>query len=159
MGTAPSSAWQRPATERPAIPACSEAITFSRKSLLIGSPTKSRHGSRGRRVRHKQKAQTVGRAAAESSSEDEDDTSDEDGEQTEEGDPTDGKRGVPSPCATNWKAASADEKKCMWGVFDETGIFASACQHGLVLWIADMIRSGELCVHEIKHYLLPGTGY
>ena len=49
-------------------------------------------------------------------------------------------------CVSNWKAAASVEKKRMWGVFDETGIFASACPHGLVLWLADMIQSGELCV-------------
>jgi len=47
-------------------------------------------------------------------------------------------------CATNWKAAASKEKKRMWGVFDETGIFASVCPHGLVLWVVDMIQSGEL---------------
>ncbi len=71
-----------------------------------------------------------------------------------EGDPTDGATGAaaPSPCASNWKAAAADEKKRMWAVYDETGIFASACRHGLILWIADMVQSGELyvsiCVSE-----------
>lgn len=49
-------------------------------------------------------------------------------------------------CASNWKAAAAMEKKKMWGIFDETGIFASACPHGFILWLADMIKSGELCV-------------
>ena len=29
-------------------------------------------------------------------------------------------------CASNWKAAVSMEKKRMWGVFDETGIFASS---------------------------------
>ena len=47
-------------------------------------------------------------------------------------------------CATNWKAAASKEKKRMWGVFDETGIFACACPHGFVLWIVDMVQSGEL---------------
>jgi len=49
----------------------------------------------------------------------------------------------PGPCATNWKAAQSDSKKRMWGIFAETGLFASACRHGFILWIADMIRSGE----------------
>lgn len=49
-------------------------------------------------------------------------------------------------CASNWKAAASTEKKRMWGVFEETGIFACACPHGFVLWLADMIQSGELCV-------------
>ncbi|KAH9929957.1 uncharacterized protein BXZ73DRAFT_47845 [Epithele typhae] len=66
-----------------------------------------------------------------------------------EGDPTDGEAGAPSPCATNWKAAAADEKKKLWGGFDETGIFASACRHGRILWIADMIQSGELAKYGI----------
>ncbi|KAG1869941.1 hypothetical protein F4604DRAFT_1926724 [Suillus subluteus] len=49
-----------------------------------------------------------------------------------------------SACTDNWKAAAADAKKKSWGIFEETGIFASACRHGLILWIGDMIRSGEL---------------
>lgn len=59
------------------------------------------------------------------------------------GDPTDG-TADPAPCADNWKAAAAAERKRMWSVFEETGIFASACRHGLILWIADIIRCGEL---------------
>lgn len=47
-------------------------------------------------------------------------------------------------CTKNWKAAAADEKKKMWGVFEETGYFVSACRHSLILWFSDMIRSGEL---------------
>lgn len=47
-------------------------------------------------------------------------------------------------CTRNWKAAAAAEKKRMWGVFEETGIFVSACRHSLILWFSDMIRSGEL---------------
>lgn len=46
-------------------------------------------------------------------------------------------------CADNWKAARSDSKKRMWGIFRENGIFASACRHSLVLWIADMMCSGE----------------
>ena len=49
-------------------------------------------------------------------------------------------------CASNWKAAASMEKKRMWGVFDETGIFAGACPHGFLLWLVDMVQSGELCV-------------
>lgn len=54
-----------------------------------------------------------------------------------------------TPCADNWKAAAATERKKMWAVFEETGIFACACRHGFMLWIADMIRSGELYVRRI----------
>ncbi|KAI1798020.1 hypothetical protein LXA43DRAFT_875758 [Ganoderma leucocontextum] len=59
-----------------------------------------------------------------------------------EGDPTDG--APDSACATNWKAAASDEKKRSWSAFHETGIFASCCRHGIMLWLIDMIRSGEL---------------
>lgn len=77
-----------------------------------------------------------------------------------EGDPTDGARANPNDvdttsasalkrraieaCVKNWKAAAADEKKSMWEIFDETGIFAAACRHGLLLLLVDMVRSGEL---------------
>lgn len=65
-----------------------------------------------------------------------------------EGDPTDGVSadagdGV-DKCVKNWKAAAADEKKRTWAIFDETGIYASACRHGMILWLCDMVRSGEL---------------
>ena len=53
-------------------------------------------------------------------------------------------RGVdPGPCANNWKAVQSDSKQQMWGIFAETGLFASACRHGFILWITDMIWSGE----------------
>lgn len=65
--------------------------------------------------------------------------------QDEGGDPTDGgTQEALGECARNWKAAATDDKKKMWAIFDETGIFASACRHGLILWITDMVRSGEL---------------
>lgn len=51
---------------------------------------------------------------------------------------------VDSACADNWKAASSNERKRMWELFDETGIFACACRHGFMLWLTDMVRSGEL---------------
>lgn len=49
-------------------------------------------------------------------------------------------------CTDNWKAAADDAKKKSWGIFDETGIFACACRHGMLLWVVDMKRSGELYV-------------
>lgn len=52
-------------------------------------------------------------------------------------------------CASNWKAAVSMEKKRMWGVFDETGVFASACPHGFILWLADMVQSGEQWVTHL----------
>ncbi|KAL6298786.1 hypothetical protein BKA93DRAFT_820202 [Sparassis latifolia] len=65
------------------------------------------------------------------------------------GDPTDDDMEPVSGCTENWKAAAAEEKKKMWGVFEETGIFASACRHGLILWLIDMVRSGELAKHPL----------
>ncbi|KAG1807731.1 hypothetical protein EV424DRAFT_1543713 [Suillus variegatus] len=47
-------------------------------------------------------------------------------------------------CTENWKAAADEAKKQTWGIFEETGIFACACRHGMILWIVDMVRSGEL---------------
>jgi hypothetical protein len=75
-----------------------------------------------------------------------------------EGDPTDGLRvaneaGAPTTedrrrqlalCVKNWKSAAKEEHKRMWGMFQESGVFAAACRHGLLLWIMDMICSGEL---------------
>ena len=55
-------------------------------------------------------------------------------------------------CASNWKAAASMEKKKMWGVFDETGVFASACPHGFILWLADMVQSGEQFVLPLLAY-------
>jgi hypothetical protein len=71
----------------------------------------------------------------------------------EEQDHVDGESSDQGPCANNWKAAQSDSKKRMWGVFAETGLFASACRHGLFLWVADMIRSGEQYVPQ--NILLP----
>ena len=60
-------------------------------------------------------------------------------------------------CASNWKAAVSMEKKRMWGIFDETGIFASACPHGFVLWLADMVQSGEQYVSSTIPCLITQT--
>ncbi|OCH83864.1 hypothetical protein OBBRIDRAFT_815682 [Obba rivulosa] len=69
----------------------------------------------------------------------------------EEGDPTDlaPMASGNKSCTDNWKAAADDLKKKMWGVFEETGIFASACRHGFILWITDMIKSGELAKYPL----------
>lgn len=47
-------------------------------------------------------------------------------------------------CVQNWKSAAEESSKKMWAMFEESGIFASACRHGCILWIADMVRSGVL---------------
>ncbi|KAF8170782.1 hypothetical protein BJ912DRAFT_860927 [Pholiota molesta] len=66
-----------------------------------------------------------------------------------EGDPTDGAGDTDRPCADNWKASKADGEQRMWGIFLETGIFAAACRHGFFLWIADMLKSGELAKYPL----------
>jgi hypothetical protein len=53
---------------------------------------------------------------------------------------------ISKDCSKNWKAAASDEKKRMWAIFDETGIFVAACRHGLILWYTDMVKSGELYI-------------
>ncbi len=75
-----------------------------------------------------------------------DDEGGESGDQVH-GDPTDGAND-PSlkGCTDNWKAAAADAMKKMWSAFRESGYFATACRHGFILWVADMICSGELYV-------------
>ncbi|KAI9059827.1 hypothetical protein FKP32DRAFT_1613970 [Trametes sanguinea] len=78
-----------------------------------------------------------------------------DGDQDQESDPSDDESSDDQHdvhhCTRNWKAAARDEDKKMWGIFDESGIFACACRHGFVLWISDMIKSGELAKHPLSH--------
>lgn len=63
------------------------------------------------------------------------------------GDPTDGDDDPTlRECTDNWKAAAADGAKRMWDAFRESGYFVMACRHGFVLWVADMVWSGELYV-------------
>ena len=66
---------------------------------------------------------------------------------SDEGDPTDSPQpGVTVACADNWKASQANEIRRMWNIYEETGVFAAACRHGMILWLVDMVRSGELSV-------------
>lgn len=60
-----------------------------------------------------------------------------------EGDVTDGLPEV-SACAERWRAAGPEERKRMWKMFTESGVFVSVCRHGFILLICDMIQSGEL---------------
>jgi hypothetical protein len=57
---------------------------------------------------------------------------------------------IAAECGKNWKAAASDDKKRMWSIFDETGIFVCACRHGFVLWYANMVRSDELYVASFE---------
>ncbi|KAJ3576382.1 hypothetical protein NP233_g487 [Leucocoprinus birnbaumii] len=55
----------------------------------------------------------------------------------------------PNPCAMRWTNMINNMTSRMWSVFDETGIFLALCQHGFVLLVADMIRSGELSKYPL----------
>ncbi|KAF9054922.1 hypothetical protein BDP27DRAFT_1242445 [Rhodocollybia butyracea] len=66
------------------------------------------------------------------------------------GDPTDGDSDPAlRECTDNWKASDAEGAKKMWDAFRESGYFVMACRHGFVMWVADMIRSGELAKYPL----------
>ncbi|KAE9386543.1 hypothetical protein BT96DRAFT_960562 [Gymnopus androsaceus JB14] len=66
------------------------------------------------------------------------------------GDPTNGDANLTlQRCTDNWKAAAADGAKRMWDAFRESGYFVMACHHGSILWVADMVRSGELAKYPL----------
>ena len=50
-------------------------------------------------------------------------------------------------CADTWQAASAVDED-MVKVFEQTGIFLSACRHGIILTCAEVLHSGELYVSK-----------
>jgi hypothetical protein len=49
-------------------------------------------------------------------------------------------------CTQRWQNAGPEQRKKMFSVFDESGIFIAACRHRFVLLACDMVRSGELWV-------------
>lgn len=52
----------------------------------------------------------------------------------------------PTPCQDRWTNMMQEKVATMWGIFEETGVFPIICRHGFILLIADMVRSGEMCV-------------
>jgi hypothetical protein len=50
------------------------------------------------------------------------------------------------PCIDRWRNAGPEERKKMFALFEESGIFIASCRHRLVLLACDMIKSGELYV-------------
>ncbi|KAK1230443.1 hypothetical protein PQX77_006472 [Marasmius sp. AFHP31] len=48
-----------------------------------------------------------------------------------------------TPCEEKWDNMKAGHVSKEKELFKETGIFAAACRHSFVLWVADMIKSGE----------------
>ncbi|KAH9952513.1 hypothetical protein BGW80DRAFT_1194853 [Lactifluus volemus] len=67
---------------------------------------------------------------------------------SQEATPADGD-GNNSTCTERWKVAQSDNLKRMWVIYRETGIFLSACRHGFIWWIVDMIESGELAKYPL----------
>ncbi|KAI6013863.1 hypothetical protein EDC04DRAFT_2579080 [Pisolithus marmoratus] len=51
-------------------------------------------------------------------------------------------------CADTWQAASAVDEDTV-KVFKQTGIFLSACRHGIILTCAEMLHSGELTKYPL----------
>ncbi|TFK60510.1 hypothetical protein BDN72DRAFT_730156, partial [Pluteus cervinus] len=53
-----------------------------------------------------------------------------------------------TPCADTWHAATAVSEDTI-KVFDQTGIFLSACRHAIVEFIVEMRKSGELAKYGL----------
>ncbi|KAG1724504.1 uncharacterized protein EDB91DRAFT_1239971 [Suillus paluster] len=53
-----------------------------------------------------------------------------------------------SACTENWKTANTISKNTV-SVFDQTGIFVSACRHGIVQTLVEMRKSGELAKYAL----------
>ena len=50
-------------------------------------------------------------------------------------------------CGSNWKAATSKElPPATKEVFEQTGVFACLCRHGIVEFLMEFVQSGEKCV-------------
>jgi hypothetical protein len=50
-------------------------------------------------------------------------------------------------CGSNWKAATSKElPPATKQVFEQTGVFACLCRHGIVEFLMEFVQSGEKCV-------------
>ncbi|KAF8345218.1 hypothetical protein F5887DRAFT_885107 [Amanita rubescens] len=54
-----------------------------------------------------------------------------------------------STCADRWKNAGPEQRKRMFSLFEETGIFIAACRHRTILYACDMIKSSELAKYPL----------
>ncbi|KAG1731985.1 uncharacterized protein EDB91DRAFT_1058319 [Suillus paluster] len=52
-------------------------------------------------------------------------------------------------CTDRWRNAGPEQRKKMFAVFDESGIFITACWHRFVLLACNMVRSGELAKYPL----------
>ncbi|KAF6756492.1 hypothetical protein DFP72DRAFT_1066840 [Ephemerocybe angulata] len=75
---------------------------------------------------------------------------DEEGDEGSVEDATVDKKSEVTDCVKNWKAAQVDSKKRAMDMFDETGWFVCGCRHGLILWAADMVRTGEQAKYPLS---------
>jgi hypothetical protein len=56
-------------------------------------------------------------------------------------------------CASNWKAANGKEHTpATKGVFEQTGIFACLCRHGIVEFLMEMVQCGKQFVLTCYRY-------
>jgi hypothetical protein len=55
-------------------------------------------------------------------------------------------------CTNNWTAANTISDETIQ-MFEQTGVFISACCHGLVQTLVEMCHSGELCINHL-HFIL-----
>ncbi|EIW82668.1 hypothetical protein CONPUDRAFT_51967, partial [Coniophora puteana RWD-64-598 SS2] len=52
-------------------------------------------------------------------------------------------------CTSDFRASRPDGHKTALDIYETTGIFASACQHGIIQKICEMVRSGELAKYGL----------
>ncbi|KAG1717768.1 hypothetical protein EDD22DRAFT_793253 [Suillus occidentalis] len=52
-------------------------------------------------------------------------------------------------CVDHWRNAGPEQRKRMFAVFDESGIFIAACRHRFILLACDMVKSGELAKYPL----------
>ncbi|KAG6875863.1 hypothetical protein C0992_001989, partial [Termitomyces sp. T32_za158] len=57
--------------------------------------------------------------------------------------------GTSLKCVERWRNAGPEERKKMFALFEESGIFIASCRHRAVLLICDMIKSGELAKYGL----------
>ncbi|KAF8883570.1 hypothetical protein BD779DRAFT_1429581, partial [Infundibulicybe gibba] len=63
-------------------------------------------------------------------------------------------------CVSRWRNAGPEERKKMFSMFEESGIFIASCRHRCVLLTCDMIKSGELAKYPLAltHRMLTTLG-
>ncbi|EGN97916.1 hypothetical protein SERLA73DRAFT_109190 [Serpula lacrymans var. lacrymans S7.3] len=52
-------------------------------------------------------------------------------------------------CVDCWRNAGPEQRKKMFSIFEESGIFIASCRHHFILLACDMIQSGELAKYPL----------